>query len=121
MVTPEINADAVSELQQDAAYSFVYSSTNGHADFYSIGSIGVVPAGTLGVVTRGYFTKSDAGTRNATVQVKSGGTTVQGVSTTFVPGVWTWVGRADLTDPATGAAWTAPAVNNINIGPVITA
>jgi hypothetical protein len=29
--------------------------------------------------------------------------------------------RTDLTDPATGAAWTAAAVNAVQVGPTVTA
>lgn len=115
------NAPFVGEAQQDAAATYVYSSTNGHADLYTIGSIASTPITILGVTTRGYFQKSDAGTRNATVQLKSGSTTVQGTSTALGAGSWTWIARNDLTDPATSAAWTATGVNNALIGPIVTA
>jgi len=118
--TPQANADAVSELYTDNLSSYVYSSTNGQFDLYAIWATGVVPVSTIGVVTRGYFTKSDAGTRNATVQLKSGGTTVQGVDTALNT-VWGWIARTDLVDPATSAPWTATAVNGVNIGPKVTA
>ena len=121
VVTPGLNADVVDDTLQDATTTYVYSSTNGHVDFYGIDAISNIPVSILAVTTRGYFTKSDAGTRNATVQLKSGGTTLQGATTTFVPGTWTWVGRVDQVDPATGAAWTAAGVNTVNIGPIVTA
>lgn len=121
ITTPGTNADVVNEPQQDALSNFVYSAVNGQADFYTVGSIVNIPVSILGVTTRGYFTKTDAGTRNATVQLKSGATTLQGPSTTFSPGVWTWVERLDLVDPATGVEWTAAGVNTINIGPIVTA
>jgi len=118
--TPQSNSDAVSELYTDNLSSYVYSSTNGQADFYAIWSIGVTPLTTIGVTTRGYFEKSDAGTRNATVQLKSGSTTVQGPNTALNT-VWGWIYRNDLVDPATSAPWTATAVNGVQIGPVVTA
>lgn len=118
--TPQSNADAVGELQQDLAVNYVYSSTNGQADLYALGSVSAVPASVVGVTTRGFFEKTDAGTRNATVQLKSGGTTVQGVDTALNT-VWGWIARTDVTDPATSTAWTASAVNSVNIGPKITA
>ena len=31
-----------------------------------------------------------------------------------------WLWRTDATDPATGAAWTPVAVNNVTVGPVVT-
>lgn len=115
------NADFVSEVVQDAAASYVYSSTNGQADLYTLGAISATPTTIIGVTTRGLFQKSDAGTRNATVQLKSGGTTVQGTSTALPAGSWQWIARNDLVDPATGVAWTATGVNNALCGPVVTA
>lgn len=119
-LTLQSNAGAVAEAQQDAATTYVYSSTNGQADFYSIGTIPIAPATIVGVVTRGLFQKSDAGTRNATVQLKSGSTTVQGPNTALNT-VWGWIYRNDLVDPSTGVAWTASGVNNVTIGPSVTA
>jgi hypothetical protein len=118
--TPQSNADCVGEAQQDAANSYVFSATNGQADSYAIGAINISPAYTVGITTRGLFQKTDAGTRNATVQVKSGSTTVQGVSTALTTS-WGWVARNDVVDPNTGATWTATAVNGVNIGPLVTA
>lgn len=119
-ITSSVNASFVADIQQDAAASYVLSSTNGQADLYTIGSIANTPGTIIGVTTRGYFQKSDAGTRNATVQLKSGATTVQGTSTALNT-TWGWIARNDLVDPATGAAWTATSVNNITIGPIVTA
>lgn len=118
-VTATTNAAFVGELQQDAAASYVYSSTNGQADLYTIGSIANTPTTIIGVTTRGYMQKSDAGARNATVQLKSASTTVQGTSTALNT-TWGWIARNDLTDPATGTAWTPTAVNNALIGPIVT-
>jgi len=121
IITPGMNADCVSELLQDVFTSYVGSSVNGQADLYTIGSIAVAPANIVGVTTRGFFTKTDAGTRNASVQLKSGATTVQGPNTALNTAVWSWIARNDLVDPATGAAWTANGVNSVNIGPIVTA
>lgn len=121
-ITPQFNADVVGEFYQDAAISYVYSATNGQADLYAIGGIGTNPMVTYGVTTRGLFLKSDAGTRNATVQLKSGAVAaVQGPNTALNTAVWSWIARNDLVDPATGVLWTATAVNNVNVGPVVTA
>jgi hypothetical protein len=114
------NAALVSELQLDNATTYVYSSTNGQSDLYTIGPIANTPSTILGVVTRGYFQKSDAGTRNCAVQLKSGATTVESASTALNT-VWGWLSRIDLVDPATSAAWTATGVNNVQIGPIVKA
>jgi hypothetical protein len=118
--SPQANADCVSELQQDGTASYVAGAGNGQADLYAIGALNITPTLIVGVTTRGLFQKSDAGTRNATVQLKSGTTTVQGVSTPL-PTTWGWLARNDLVDPATGLAWTAAGLNAATIGPVVTA
>jgi hypothetical protein len=118
LLTPLSNAVLVGETIQDGTGTYVYDSTVGHADFYNIAAIAASPASTIAVITRAFVEKSDAGTRQATVQVKSGATTVQAtpqiLSTSFG-----WVYRADTVDPATGAAWTAAAVNALQIGPTV--
>lgn len=114
------NYTQVDEAQQNAATDYVFSSTVGNSDLYGISSISSTPASVVAVVTRAYVQKSDAGTRNVAVQLRSGGTTVQGTSTALNT-VWGWLSRTDLTDPATGAAWTATGVNNAQIGVVVTA
>jgi len=119
-ITQSSNYPFLMEAQQDGATTYVYDSNVGDADFYGIGSIGVTPASVVAVTTRGFIQKSDAGSRSGAVQLKSGSTTVQStpgpVSTTFA---WMW--RTDVTDPATGAAWTPTGVNNAQIGPTVTA
>jgi hypothetical protein len=115
------NWQAVSEPQQDATTSYVYDSTPGDADFYGIAAIASTPVTTFAVVTRGYMEKSDAGTRTAAVQLKSGGTTVASTTVVLTTSGWQWVWRSDLVDPNTSAAWTPAAVNNVTIGPTVIA
>ena len=116
-VTPSdgVNAPLVSEPQQDAAASYVYSATVGQTDQYTLTDTASVPTTVVGVTTRGLFQKSDAGTRNAVVQLKSGGTTVESASTALNT-TWGWIARTDLTDPATGAAWTPGGVSTAQVG-----
>ena len=115
--TTTANFQAVSEPQQDGTTSYVYDSTPGDADFYNIGAIASTPVATVAVTTRGFMQKSDAGTRTAAVQIKSGGTTVASPTNTLSSS-FGWVWRTDSTDPATGTAWSATGVNNAQIGPV---
>jgi hypothetical protein len=115
-ITPTINAEFVSETLQDGTTSYVYDSTPGDADFYNIGTIASTPLATVAVTTRGFMQKSDAGTRTAAVQIKSGGTTVASPTATLSSN-FGWVWRTDSTDPATGTAWSATGVNNATIGP----
>lgn len=114
------NAPFVGEPQQDGATSYVYSSTVGQSDLYGLSSLSATPGGVIGVVTRVLAEKSDAGTRTIVGQLKSGSTTVQ-TTATVLNTVWGWAYRTDLVDPATGSAWTATAVNNAQIGVVVTA
>ena len=54
--------------------------------------------------------------------LKSGATTVQAPNgQTIMAGVWGAMWGMYPTDPATGAAWTPIAVNNLQIGPVLVA
>jgi hypothetical protein len=115
------NNSVVNGAQQDATTSYVYSSTVNDADLYGIASIASTPATVIATTTRAYMQKSDAGTRTAAVQVKSGATTVASSTLTLTTSGWQWAWRMDLTDPATGTAWTAAAVNAATIGPKVIA
>ena len=115
LLTTSVNAMMVAEAQQDAAASYVYSATVGQTDQYALSDPASAPTTVVGVTTRGLFQKSDAGTRNAVVQLKSGGTTVESASTALNT-TWSWIARTDLTDPATGAAWTPGGVSTAQVG-----
>jgi hypothetical protein len=119
-VTISNNAALVNETIEDGAASYVYDSNPGDADFYNIAAISGTPVNVVAVTTRGFVQKSDAGTRNGAVQLKSGGTTVASPSTVLSTS-FGWLWRTDQTDPATGAAWTPLAVNSVTIGPTVTA
>lgn len=118
--TGATNFSCVDEATQNGVTDYVFDSVVGDADFYGIASIGVTPASVVAVTTRGFVQKSDAGSRSGQVQLKSSGTTVgstpAALSTTFG---WMW--RTDTVDPNTSAAWTPTSVNNVTIGPKLTA
>lgn len=120
-VTISANYGLVAEAQQDTTASYVYDSVVGHSDLYGIAAIASTPLTTFAVTTRAYAIKSDAGTRTMAVQLKSGGTTVASPTVVLTPSNWQWAWRHDTTDPATGAAWTAAAVNVCSIGPTVIA
>jgi hypothetical protein len=117
--TPTDNNSLVNEAQQDGAVTYVYDSNVGDADLYGIAALSGTPAAVVAVTTRAFVQKSDAGTRSGAVQLKSGATTVQSPSAALSTS-WGWLYRTDLADPATGAAWTVTAVNNAQVGPVVT-
>lgn len=117
-ITPIANWQTVSEAQQDGATSYVYSSTVGQSDLYGLASLSATPGSIVGVTTRAYMQKSDAGTRIAAAQLQSGGANVQ--ASLVLNTTWGWAYRTDLVDPATGVAWTQTGVNNAQIGAVVT-
>ena len=115
------NYSSVAEAQQDATTSYVYDSVVGHSDLYGIAAIASTPLTTFAVTTRAYAIKSDAGTRTMAVQLKSGGSTVASPTVVLTPSNWQWAWQHYPLDPATGAAWTAAAVNVAQVGPVVIA
>lgn len=120
VVTPTYNADMAAEAQQDSASSYNLSSTVSQSDLYTLQPIGSTPSSIVGVTTRGYMQKSDAGTRAAAVQLQSGATNVQATPLALPAGSWGWNWRTDTVDPNTSAAWTAAAVNSATIGAIVT-
>jgi len=117
--TGATNFSCVDEPQQNGVTDYVFSANVNDADFYTIAPIAVTPISVVAVTTRGFLQKSDAGTRGAAVQLKSGAVTV-GSTPTLLSTSFGWLWRTDLTDPNTGAAWTAVGVNGITIGPKVT-
>lgn len=117
-IVPSSSFELVNEAQQDGATSYVYDSVVGHSDLYGIAALAVTPASVVAVTTRGFIQKSDAGTRNGAIQLKSGSTTVQSTSTALSTS-FGWLWRTDATDPATGSAWTPVGASNALIGPVV--
>jgi hypothetical protein len=118
--TAAVNAPMVADTMQDAAVTYVSSSTVGQTDLYGIAPISGTPTGIIAVTTRALVQKSDAGTRNVALRLRSGATDVTGTSTALNTS-WGWIFRTDTTDPATGAAWTPTGVNNLIIGETVTA
>ncbi len=114
------NFAMVNEPQQNTTTDYVYDSVVGHSDLYGIAAIASTPVASIAVTVRAFMQKSDAGTRGAAVQLKSGATTVASSGTTLSSSSWGWAWRTELTDPANGSAWTAVAVNNVQVGPVVT-
>jgi len=117
---PGSNADCVAEITQDGLTTYVYSSVTGESDLYTLQSTGLNRTSVLGVVTRAYAQKSDAGSRGMALQLKSGATIVQSATMYLPLTQWQWLSRTDLVDPNTGAAWTGTAIDNIQFGPILT-
>ena len=119
-IGPSFNYETVNEAQQDATTSYVYDSVPGHADLYGIAAIASTPLTTFAVTTRAYMIKSDAGTRTAAVQLKSGATTDASPTVVLTPSNWQWAWKHYTSDPD-GGAWTAAAVNVAQVGPTVIA
>ena len=110
------NFSCVDEPQQNTTTDYVYDSVVGHSDLYGIAAIASTPLTTFAVTTRAYAIKSDAGTRTMAVQLKSGATTDASTTVVLTTSNWQWAWKHYTSDPA-GGAWTAAAVNLIQVGP----
>lgn len=109
------NYSDVSDAVSDGDSTFVYGATAGLNDMYGLAAGSSTPISIVGVQTRLQSRKSDTGTRQARIQVKSGGTTFNG--TTYTMGTsYVYTNKLDLVDPATTAGWTASAVNSLQVG-----
>jgi hypothetical protein len=93
----------------------VYDATNGHEDLYDLANLAVTPT-IIAVQSRMFAKKSDSGSRNGQIRVKSGATEVGGTDTAL-PTSYAWLNCVDAVDPKTSAAWTASAVNALQVGP----
>jgi len=113
------NSTVVAEAQQDTLASYVYDSTVGHTDLYNLTPVTTTTGSIVALTTRGYMQKSDAGTRSAAMQLKSGATTVASSTLVLSSSGLQWLYRMDLTDPNTGAAWTSANANAVTIGPTV--
>jgi len=108
----------VDEAFWDADTTYVFSSTVGHLDLYEFGNLAVTPSQIHGVKVRTVAKKDDATVREIRTQLKSGATTANGA--TFTLGTsYTIKDDYYMTDPNTTAAWTAAAVNALQVGPEI--
>jgi hypothetical protein len=114
------NAGGVCELIEDGDTTYVYDATTGHEDLYDLANLAVTPTSIIAVQSRMFAKKSDSGSRNGQIRVKSGATEVGGTDTAL-PTSYAWLNRVDAVDPNTSAAWTASAVNALQVGPKVTA
>jgi len=110
------NYQMVQEAQTDGVSTYNYDTTSGHTDRFTLTAIDTTPATVFCTTVRALIQKSDAGSKNTKVLLKSSSTEVDTGSAAPNAGVWGWQYRTDKTDPATSAAWTATGVNNALIG-----
>lgn len=109
------NYQAVDELAEDGDTSFVSTSTPGQKDTYALTNLSVTPASVIAVKPILVARKDDAGSSNVCTVIRSGGTDYDGPTTglglTYAP-----ISKVYDVDPATSAAWTPTAVNNLEAG-----
>lgn len=117
-ITPT-NAFLVSDAQEDGDTTYVYSSTVGNEDLYTVSALPLSPASIIGVNTVGYARKSDSGARTASFQIKANGTETSSNSNVNLSLSYTWSEGWMPLDP-TGAAWTATNINAAQIGIKVT-
>lgn len=108
------NVSRINQTTQDGDTTYNSDSTSTHRDSFTFPSLGIT--GTiLGLISLIVARKDDAGARNVQVSVRSGGTDYDSGSFALSTSYAGYV-RKDLTDPATGVAWTVSGVNNAEIG-----
>jgi hypothetical protein len=91
----------------------------GATDTYDLADLATPPAVIDAIQLTALACKTDAATRALALQAVSGGTTDDGPNF-YLTASFTPIARILPTDPATGAAWTAPAVNALRAGPKVT-
>jgi len=114
------NVTLVSELVADADSTYVFDATVGDSDLYDMDDLPFTPLAILGVVSKLYCKKSDAGSRNGQVLVKSGATQAAGADT-VLSSTYTYLSKVDPVDPNTGAAWTVAGINALQLGQKVSA
>jgi hypothetical protein len=114
------NAGAVDEALANSDTDYVFDSVVGDEDLYDLADLPTTPAAILGVVSKVFVKKSDAGARSGQLRLLSAGTEVAGTDTVLGT-TYTYLARVDAVDPATGIAWTPAAVNALKLGQKVTA
>jgi hypothetical protein len=98
---------------------YVTASAPGATDTYELADLATPPAVIDAIQLTALARKTDAATRALALQAVSGGTIDDGPNL-YLAASFTPISRILPTDPATGAAWTAPAVNALRAGPKVT-
>lgn len=109
------NFGMVNELLMNSDTDYVYSSNPGDLDVYDLDDLTVTPLAIPLVATRVAMKKSDAGTRTACSQFKSGAST-QDQTAVNLAVTYGWQMSYFAADPNTSAAWTRAGVNAIQLG-----
>lgn len=117
--TGSTNYTLVDEAQVNGDTDYVQGSSVGDTDTYGLGDLSSTPSAIDGVQLAAFAMKTDAGSRSIALQAKSGATTSDGSNYTLAASYGKFE-RLLTTDPNTGSAWTASAVNALQGGPKVT-
>lgn len=102
--------------------SYNMSGTIGQRDLYSFPPLSSTPAAIHGVSVKANVGRSDSGTRQVKLPVKSGPTLSYGYNLGITPAIaWSCEGNSWFVDPNTSAAWTAANLNAALFGVEVTA
>lgn len=112
------NYSLVDEPVVNGDTDYVQGSNVGDVDTYGFSDLSSTPTNIVAVQMNAFANKTDAGTRTIALQAKSGATTSDGPSF-GLNASYTKFERLMTTDPNTGAAWTAAAVNALQGGPKV--
>jgi hypothetical protein len=108
------NWQNVSEVPYNNA-TYNASSTVGQSDLYTLGDLTAGTTGVFATQSVAHMQKSDAGTGNAKVAIKSGASTYYDATQSLGSTVTAYTAVRE-TDPATSAAWTVSAANALEAG-----
>lgn len=97
---------------------YVIGTAPGDTDTYGFTNLTTVPTFVDAVQVNTVAMKTDAATRNISIQLISGPTVDDGPDFAL-SGSYNRYGRLVIQDPNTGSTWTASAVNNIQGGPKV--
>lgn len=99
----------------DGDTSYVKTGTAGAVDLYEMGNLADAPSSIIAVQTIVSARKDFAATRTMRSKLKSGTASADGATFGLATG---YIMKPDIfeVDPATGAAWTATGVNNLQAG-----
>ena len=108
---------SVAQNPVQGGLSYVADATVGHEDLYGYPLLSATPLAIYAVAVKASVAKSDAGAKTLSLRLKSGGTDSAGSAGTLAPGTsYGWLTSLYPTDPATGTAWTAAALNAAQAG-----
>ncbi len=115
--TPEGNASNYQNVNPQPPNTTDYNlnNTSGTKDYYALPSIGLNVTPAL-VIVRASLERDDSNTHTPSIFVRSGSTDGSGTVTPALTSSYLFYDAIQLTDPATGLAWSASGVDAAQIG-----